>query len=45
MLRDFDAATLGWLCAGTAVLAAFALLAFQIGLRRYESGSAVVVRI
>ena len=45
MLRDFNVATLGWLCAGTAVLAAFALLAFQVGLRRYESGSAIVARI
>lgn len=45
MLRDFDAATLGWLCAGTMLLAAAALLAFQVGLRRYESGSAIVARI
>jgi len=30
---------------GTALLAAFALLAFQVGLRRYESGSAIVARI
>lgn len=45
MLRNFELATLGWLCVGTGILAAGAILVFQIGLRRYESGSAIVARI
>ncbi len=45
LLRQFSLATLGWLCLGTGTLLALAILVFHQGLRRYESGSAIQVRM
>lgn len=45
LLREFDLATLGWLCMGTGLVSAAAILVFHRGLHRYESGSAIQVRI
>ena len=45
MLRQFNLATLAWLCLGTGILFGLAILVFHQGLRRYESGSAIQVRI
>lgn len=45
MLRDFTLPALGWLCAGAAGFASLALFVFHRGLRRYESGSAILARV
>lgn len=45
MLRDFEVATLAWLCLGAGAFTALATLVFHRGLRRYESGSAIIARI
>lgn len=45
LLRHFDPATLAWCCLGALVFAGLAFLVFHRGLRRYESGSAILARI
>ena len=45
MLRNFEVAKLAWLCLGTGIFVGLAILVFHWGLRRYESGSAIQVRI
>ncbi len=45
MLRQFNLATFGWLCLGVGVLFVLAIVTFHQGLKRYESGSAIQVRI
>ena len=45
MLRHFELAKLAWLCLGAGIFVTLAILVFHGGLRRYESGSAIQVRI
>ncbi len=45
MLRHFEPAKLGWLCGGAGAFVTLAILIFHWGLRRYESGSAIQVRL
>ncbi len=45
LLRQFQPVTFAWLCLGVGVLSGLSVLVFHQGLRRYESGSAIQVRI
>ncbi len=45
LLRHFALAKLAWLCLGAGIFVMLAILVFHWGLRRYESGSAIHVRL